>query len=113
MVVVAKFVSLCNLFNLSSTCRDKVRKLIEIYSIKSFYPTIDETRPTVGPSIGAGVSVGPGPAPVAGPGPAPAIQQASSGGANVIYIPRNVYVPVIKPVFVPRERKFSIIMIIK
>lgn len=46
----------------------------------------------------------------------PAIQQASSGPPNVVYIPRNVYVPVIKPVFVPRERKsfliFSIIKII-
>lgn len=39
------------------------------------------------------------------PGPAPAVQQ-TSGGTNVVYVPRNVYVPVIKPVFVPRERKF-------
>ncbi|CAF3540053.1 unnamed protein product [Rotaria socialis] len=38
-------------------------------------------------------------------GPAPAIQQqTSTGAANIIYIPRNVYVPVVKPVFVPRER---------
>ncbi|CAF2010830.1 unnamed protein product [Rotaria magnacalcarata] len=38
-------------------------------------------------------------------GPAPAIQQqTSTGAANVIYIPRNVYVPVVKPIFVPRER---------
>ena len=30
-----------------------------------------------------------------------------SGGTNVVYVPRNVYVPVIKPVFVPRERMYS------
>lgn len=39
----------------------------------------------------------------------PAIQQAG-GAANVVYVPRNVYVPVIKPVFVPRERKLLIIV---
>lgn len=43
-------------------------------------------------------------------GPAPfiptqPIHQGSSEGPKIIYIPRNVYVPVIKPVFVPRERK--------
>lgn len=39
-------------------------------------------------------------------GPVPTIQQqTSTGGSNVVYVPRNVYVPVIKPVFVPRERK--------
>ena len=38
-------------------------------------------------------------------GPGPAIQQSASGAPNVVYVPRNVYVPVIKPVFVPRERK--------
>lgn len=44
--------------------------------------------------------------PQGGTGPAPAIHQQTSGGApNVVYVPRNVYVPVIKPVFVPRERK--------
>ncbi len=32
----------------------------------------------------------------------------TSSAPNVIYVPRNVYVPVIKPVFVPRERKLSI-----
>lgn len=38
--------------------------------------------------------------------PGPAIQQPQAAGApHVIYVPRNVYVPVIKPVFVPRERK--------
>ena len=40
--------------------------------------------------------------------PVPIIQQQTVAGApNVVYIPRNVYVPVIKPVFVPRERKSS------
>jgi hypothetical protein len=68
-------------------------------------PTIDET--TAAPHIV------PGPVPVSGPGPAPAIQQSSSGGPHIVYVPRNVYVPVIKPVFVPRERKFSMITIIK
>lgn len=37
-------------------------------------------------------------------GGGPTIQQAP-GAPNVVYVPRNVYVPVIKPVFVPRERK--------
>ena len=47
-----------------------------------------------------------GVAPQIGTGPAPIIhQQAPSGAPNVVYVPRNVYVPVIKPVFVPRERK--------
>lgn len=41
----------------------------------------------------------------------PAIQQAPGAASNVIYVPRNVYVPVIKPVFVPRERKLLIIAI--
>ncbi|CAF1128515.1 unnamed protein product [Adineta steineri] len=36
-------------------------------------------------------------------GPAP-VQQAPAGAPHVVYVPRNVYVPVIKPVFVPRER---------
>jgi hypothetical protein len=40
-------------------------------------------------------------------GPVPVVQQQTSSAPNVIYIPRNVYVPVIKPVFVPRERKLS------
>lgn len=40
----------------------------------------------------------------------PAIQQGS-GASNVVYVPRNVYVPVIKPVFVPRERKLFMIVI--
>ena len=47
-------------------------------------------------------------APAPGPAPvivAPPIHQGSSEGPKIIYIPRNVYVPVIKPVFVPRERK--------
>ena len=35
-------------------------------------------------------------------------QGGSGGGSNVVYVPRNVYVPVIKPVFVPREREFFI-----
>lgn len=39
--------------------------------------------------------------PVPMPGPAP----ARSGSPKIVYVPRNVYVPVIKPVFVPRERK--------
>ena len=42
----------------------------------------------------------------------PATQQTSSAAPNVVYVPRNVYVPVIKPVFVPRERKLSIMMIV-
>ncbi|CAF0827197.1 unnamed protein product [Rotaria sp. Silwood1] len=38
-------------------------------------------------------------------GPAPVVQQPTTPSApNVVYVPRNVYVPVIKPVFVPRER---------
>lgn len=39
--------------------------------------------------------------PVPMPGPAP----VRSGSPKIVYVPRNVYVPVIKPVFVPRERK--------
>ncbi|CAF1479220.1 unnamed protein product, partial [Didymodactylos carnosus] len=40
-----------------------------------------------------------------GPQQQPGPSGVSSGGApNVVYVPRNVYVPVIKPVFVPRER---------
>ena len=41
--------------------------------------------------------------PTPGAGPVPV--QATGGAPNVVYVPRNVYVPVIKPVFVPRERK--------
>lgn len=39
-------------------------------------------------------------------GPAPVIPQPTqpTSAPNVVYVPRNVYVPVIKPVFVPRER---------
>ena len=51
--------------------------------------------------IAEGVAI-PGPAPIIHP---PPIHQGSSEGPKIIYIPRNVYVPVIKPVFVPRERK--------
>lgn len=39
--------------------------------------------------------------------------QPSAGGApNVVYVPRNVYVPVIKPVFVPRERTYQQVPIV-
>lgn len=38
------------------------------------------------------------------PGPAPAPAPAPSASPKIVYVPRNVYVPVIKPVFVPRER---------
>jgi hypothetical protein len=34
----------------------------------------------------------------------PPMQTTANDGPKVIYVPRNVYVPVIKPVFVPRER---------
>ncbi|CAF3482738.1 unnamed protein product [Rotaria socialis] len=37
-------------------------------------------------------------------GPAPITHQPTSGAPQIVYVPRNVYVPVIKPVFVPRER---------
>jgi hypothetical protein len=39
------------------------------------------------------------------------VTQQASGAPHVVYVPRNVYVPVIKPVFVPRERKLLMIMI--
>lgn len=42
-----------------------------------------------------------GPTQVVVPGTAPTQAQAP----HVVYVPRNVYVPVIKPVFVPRERE--------
>lgn len=40
------------------------------------------------------------------PQQAPAVHQPqqATGAPTVVYVPRNVYVPVIKPVFVPRER---------
>lgn len=46
------------------------------------------------------------PAPNPGPGPAP-VQPGRAPSPKVIYVPRNVYVPVVKPVFVPRERMKS------
>jgi len=36
--------------------------------------------------------------------PMPGLAPARSGSPKIVYVPRNVYVPVIKPVFVPRER---------
>jgi len=43
-------------------------------------------------------------------GPAPVGPQPTSSGApQIVYVPRNVYVPVIKPVFVPRERTLFIL----
>jgi hypothetical protein len=45
-------------------------------------------------------------------GPVPIAPQPTPSAPNVIYVPRNVYVPVIKPVFVPRERKLSIMFFV-
>jgi len=103
LVALVKFELLYNLFNLSFTCHDKVIRHQNLF-YRTFFKTstIGETATTTGaPQIGPSV------------GPAPAIQQTASGAPNVVYIPRNVYVPVIKPVFVPREREFFLMKIIK
>jgi hypothetical protein len=89
--VLAKFESLFNRFNPSSTCHDKVGQPCA-WILVLILPC---------DSLAGDATTSYGPA-----GPASAIQQQASGGApNVVYVPRNVYVPVIKPVFVPRERK--------
>lgn len=68
--------------------------------VQPIQPVFYMPRQTSGPT-----PVGPGPAPVQPIGPTPIAPQPAVGGApNVVYVPRNVYVPVIKPVFVPRER---------
>ena len=87
---LAKFESLYNQFNLSFTCLDKVNKNNSFEYFFLFSSIAGGTTTTTVPQIG--------PAPV-GPQPAP------SGAPHIVYVPRNVYVPVIKPVFVPRERK--------
>jgi hypothetical protein len=101
--LLAKFALSYNRFSLSSTCLDNVSRTcrnIRVYSmLKHVIATgTSNTTGAAGPSFGA-----------AGPsfGAAPVMQPQASGGTapNVVYVPRNVYVPVIKPVFVPRERK--------
>ncbi|CAF1673365.1 unnamed protein product, partial [Rotaria sordida] len=53
-------------------------------------------QPTVTPKIEITPQIGPPPI-------IPQQQPTTPSAPNVVYVPRNVYVPVIKPVFVPRE----------
>ncbi|CAF1323972.1 unnamed protein product [Adineta steineri] len=70
----------------TSSSAGEVRVIVQPIQPVFYMPRQGETASTTGVSTG------------------PSIQQTNTGPPNVVYIPRNVYVPVIKPVFVPRER---------